>query len=50
MRASSCPPKQSPSTGTSASTAPRKSFFSRSIHGIVSSYAANSEPSGMIRS
>jgi len=35
---------------TSASAAARSSFFSRSSHRTVSSYAANSDPSGINRS
>ena len=49
-RASSWPPKQMPSTETSASTALRSSTRSRGIHEMWSWNAANSEPSGMIRS
>src|SRR5207302_5014915 len=36
-RASSCPPKQSPSTGTSAATASRRRVASRGMNGLESS-------------
>ena len=49
-RASICPPKQSPSTGTSASTARPIRVASRGTNGFVSSNAANSEPSDTMRS
>src|SRR6266851_9942726 len=49
-RASSWPPKQRPSTGTSASSASFSSLASREMNGLVSSNAANSDPSDAIMS
>ena len=49
-RASSCPPKQTPRIGTSAPNASISRSFSRSIQGMESSKAANSDPSDTMRS